>query len=102
MKSWIDYFILGDLYILGFGFDFAEFDLWWLVNRKLREKADCGEIYFYEPETKDNYYKLLAMSDMGIHIESLDTKIGEDEKDKNSKYDAFYNEAIADITLKVN
>ncbi len=38
IKSWIDYFVLGNLYILGFGFDFVEFDLWWLLSRRLREK----------------------------------------------------------------
>ena len=101
IKSWIDYFILGDLYVLGFGYDFAEFDLWWLVNRKLKEKANCGAIYFYEPETEENRYKLLAMKDMGIHIETLNTQITADENDLNSKYDDFYNKAIADIALKI-
>lgn len=101
VKSWIDYFILGDLYILGFGFDYAEFDLWWLVNRRLREKANCGEIYFYEPEVEENHYKLLAMKDMGIKVETLNIKISADEKDSEIKYNDFYNKAILDIAVKV-
>ena len=36
VKSWLDSFILGDVHILGFGMDFSEFDLWWLLNRKKR------------------------------------------------------------------
>ena len=49
VKSWVDDFILGDVYILGFGMDFSEFDLWWLLNRKKREKADHGNVWFYTP-----------------------------------------------------
>ncbi|MBR6941466.1 MAG: SIR2 family protein, partial [Clostridia bacterium] len=33
IKSWIDAFILGDVYVLGFGFDYSEIDLWWLLER---------------------------------------------------------------------
>ena len=101
MKSWIDYFILGDLYILGFGFDFAEFDLWWLINRRIRETALQSKICFYEPETEDNKYKLLAMRDMGINVESLGIRIDAGETDKNSKYEDFYNKAIDDIASKI-
>ena len=48
IDSWIDLFLLGDVYILGFGFDFAEVDLWWLLNRKKNEKADHGDVIFYD------------------------------------------------------
>ena len=49
INSWIDAFIMGDVYVLGQGFNFSEIDLWWLLNRKAAEKADHGEVYFYEP-----------------------------------------------------
>ena len=101
IKSWIDYFILGDLYILGFGFDFAEFDLWWLINRRIREKETKGKIYFYEPKTKDNKYKLLAMEDMGIKVESLGIEIEEKDENADRKYNDFYNKAIDDIANKM-
>ena len=39
MESWLDAFIMGDVYVLGFGCDFSEMDLWWLINRKKREKS---------------------------------------------------------------
>ena len=32
--SWVDYFLLGDVYIVGLGMDYSESDLWWLVNCK--------------------------------------------------------------------
>lgn len=100
MQSWVDYFILGDLYILGFGFDYTEFDLWWLINRRMREKAKTGKIYFYEPKSDGNYYKQNAMKKMGINVETLGMEIISDND--SSKYDDFYNKAIADIECKVD
>ncbi|MBR1433065.1 AbiH family protein [Ruminococcus sp.] len=38
-KSWMDLFILGDVYIIGTALDVSEIDLWWLINRKARETA---------------------------------------------------------------
>jgi hypothetical protein len=34
--SWIDLFLANDLHILGFSFDFAEVDLWWLLTYRSR------------------------------------------------------------------
>lgn len=50
-KSWIDYFMLGDVYIVGLGLDFSELDLWWLINCKKRhnERIGGGSIYWFEP-----------------------------------------------------
>jgi hypothetical protein len=47
--SWIDYFLLGNVYIVGFGMDLSEMDIWWLINQKKRNFSDCGKIYYYEP-----------------------------------------------------
>ena len=33
-KSWVDYFLLGEVSIIGFSFDFNEFDLWWLLDER--------------------------------------------------------------------
>ncbi len=49
-NSWLDSFIMGDVYVLGFGFDPAEIDLWWLLERKKRERATKGKVYFYIPK----------------------------------------------------
>lgn len=35
-SSWMDYFLLGNVYIIGLGMDLSEMDLWWLVNCKKR------------------------------------------------------------------
>ena len=33
-KSWIDYFLVGDIHIIGLSLDPSEMDLWWLINFK--------------------------------------------------------------------
>ena len=47
--SWIDAFVLGDVYMLGFGLDFSEVDIWWLLEYKANHRDICGSTYFYEP-----------------------------------------------------
>lgn len=95
IESWTDAFILGDVYILGFGFGFAESDMWWLLNRKKREPAKIGKTYFYElnlPE-KSNRAKLDLLRVMGAEI------IPKTVSDNN--WPDLYEQAIADIERRV-
>ena len=64
----MDAFILGDVYILGFGFDLSEFDLWWLLNRKFNEKADHGHVYYLEPKSPvlDEKLELLKLLEVEV------------------------------------
>lgn len=48
--SWIDAFVLGDVYILGFGLDLSESELWWLLDYKSQNKLICGQTFYFEPE----------------------------------------------------
>ena len=43
--SWLDYFLLGEVYAVGFGFDPSEFDIWWAIERKARENAKHGILH---------------------------------------------------------
>ena len=47
-RSWTDWFILGDVYTVGFGYDFSEFDLWWAAERKARENAQVGRLIAWQ------------------------------------------------------
>lgn len=47
--SWIDAFILGDVYIVGLGLDFSEIDLWWLLEYKRNNRDISGKTVFYDP-----------------------------------------------------
>ena len=90
--SWLDYFILGDVYCLGFGFDTAEMDLWWLLCRKKRERAAHGALYFIEPDRKsaETKHALLRAYDaqcVTMGMADLD----------NDGYKRFYEKAVAEI-----
>lgn len=97
INSWIDAFILGDVYVLGFGYDLSEFDLWWLLERKSREKAETGKLFYFAPSSEefDEKTELLKVYedtvqhiDCGIAIPKNATK-----EEKNELYRKFYEAA---------
>ena len=49
--SWIDYFMLGDVTIVGLGLDLSEMDLWWLISCKKLHFPDTG-VTLYKPDVK--------------------------------------------------
>lgn len=53
--SWVELFFNSNVYIVGFGMDFSEIDIWWLVNKRARFKAQVPQInnrisYLYDPK----------------------------------------------------
>lgn len=88
ISSWIDAFILGDVHILGFGYNVSEFDLWWLLDRKMREKAQKGttHFYYYDEETKtaDVRDKLNLLQCYGVTLHAV--------PESNRKF--FYDRAL--------
>ena len=58
MRSWLDYFLLGDVHIVGLGMSLSELDLWWLVNCKKRHFPD-RTVTLYKPDIRPEE-KLLA------------------------------------------
>ncbi len=94
IDSWVDAFIMGDVYVLGFGYDTAETDLWWLLNRKKRENAAHGKVYFYEPSFgREIKHALLECYDVEVN------NLG--YTGKNVNYQEFYTEAIQKIITKI-
>lgn len=97
--SWVDAFILGDVYVLGFGYDLSEFDLWWLLERKAREKAETGKLFYFSPSSENFdektellkvYENIVQHIDCGITI----PKNAPDEE-INELYRNFYDAALA-------
>ena len=101
VNGWIDAFIMHDVYVVGYRFDLSEGDLWWLLNRKCREKAKHGKVFFFEPislgEQPDARLELLEL---------LIRKDVDDDGDvgavvripvKDENYIAFYQQAFAKI-----
>ena len=103
--SWIDYFILGDLYIVGQGFDFSEFDLWWLLNRRKRERInqeDLSNVIMYNPlEDGANTVVCDVLDKMGAKIESFNLSAPHDKNENNDFYNRFYELVINDIERKI-
>ncbi len=42
--SWIELFFRTNVYIVGFGMDFSEIDIWWLLNKRARLLLEVPEI----------------------------------------------------------
>jgi hypothetical protein len=100
MLSWVDAFLLGDVYILGYNFDYCEVDLWWLLNRKKREKASNGETFFYEPSSAKTAAKQKLLETFGVKICNCGIEIPDDTADHSKDYQAFYLAAAAEIADK--
>ena len=48
-ESWVDYFLIGNVYISGLGMYLAEQDLWWLLSFKAMHFPKT-KVYFYQTE----------------------------------------------------
>lgn len=105
--NWIDAFVTGDVYILGFGAAFCEQVFWMLMERKKRKGPQCGKVLFYEPKLeyfeKDKLRKnqqqkavLGMMRAFGAEYHSLGMTIS-----KDSQFKEFYKLACQDIIAKV-
>lgn len=64
-KSWIDYFLFCDVHILGFGLDFSEIDIWWLLSYK-KIKYPNSKVYLYAPKISEDKKMLLSCYNVEI------------------------------------
>lgn len=98
LNSWIDSFILGDVYVLGFSFGLSEVDLWWLLNRKQRERAEHGKVYFYELHSEKQREKTELLKLMDVEIIDLGfSDTDNTTPDGKPDYKRFYQAAIKEI-----
>lgn len=67
-ESWVDYFMIGDVYTIGFGLGVSELDIWWLINCKKRHGSKNSNIYFWDANIADEK-KLLAEA-YGVNVRS--------------------------------
>jgi len=92
IKSWIDSFILNEIYVLGFGFDFSEMDLWWLLERKNREKACHGRVHFFCPEWEmDIGEKVKLLKSYGVDVHGSEINVCDND------YASYYKAALSII-----
>lgn len=110
IKSWLDTFILGDVFCIGAGFDHSDFDLWWLLNRKAREtNVQVGSVYFYEPKpfafsSKIDLLKVIKKStddERLVDVINLGFELDENGRVIEADYSDFYNAVVDDIADKL-
>lgn len=65
-ESWLDYFLMGEVYTFGFSFDLSEFDIWWATERKSREHAINGKVHAYMFSEKQESKKPTMFRAMGV------------------------------------
>lgn len=90
VKSWVDYFMVCDVHIIGFSMDLAEVDLWWLLCCKKRHFPD-SKVYFYEPDGK-----YIVQSEKELLMKAYAVTI-QTEEEFNGNYREFYLKSISAI-----
>ena len=94
--SWIDYLLYADVFFVGFGLDYSEFDLWWLINKRMKT-PNHGEMYFYHPITDDVIEERLKL------LQCFDIKVNSlGDKKETIDYNKFYKEVYEDIITVCN
>lgn len=99
IKSWIDAFLYGDLYIMGFGMDFSETDLWWLLQYKAKEQEDFGNTVFFDKDLKNKAKTDLKTWGKYKLFKVLNMKV-EDCGGKTKDYKDFYEEVCNYLKTK--
>lgn len=96
-SSWIELFFNSNIHIVGFSLDYAEIDLWWILNKRARmKKSELGsliknKIFFYF-DTIDIHLKGI-MDSMDITVEKIPT--GKD------KYNDYYKNVLKVLNTKM-
>lgn len=98
-SSWIELFFNSNIHILGFSLDYAEIDLWWIINKRARmKKSELGaliknEIIFYCDEINEHLKGILCSMDISVEINP--TSSGKD------KYQDYYRTLIKKLNDKI-
>lgn len=67
-RSWVDYILFGNVYVVGQGMDFSEMDLWWLMDCK--KFYGKGTTILHKPEMSDK--QILLAEACGVNPEKCD------------------------------
>lgn len=98
MVSWVDYFLVGDVHILGFKFDLAEVDLWWLLSFKSRHFQFAKTYFYCMEEELEPEIKIMLQT---YNVEIIDPRKSKNDAegliDQQKKYEEFYKSAIEEI-----
>ncbi len=99
-SSWIELFFNSNVHIFGFSFNYAEIDLWWIINKRARMKKSR----FRELINNDIIFYCIDIDEyMEGVLESMDVKVEKfSSVDKNNKYHDYYKKLIEHFNSKIN
>ena len=104
-KSWIDLFYSKNIYIIGYGLDNAEIDIWWLLGKRARMNKNyrLPIIKFYEMglinEQLQAKEKALAAFGVTTDIKSL---LHAEKNELNKAYAKYYLDTLEEINNSIN
>lgn len=102
VKSWIDLFFLSDIYIVGFGLDYSEIDIWWLLchrARLIRKGMNIkNHIFFYDPFVSPAKRNVLEA--LGVQV--IDGLSYYKNSTEENFYKKWYNNVFDSIERKIN
>lgn len=100
-QTWVDLFFAATVYFIGFGLDFSETDIWWLLNKRARfkEKLEISnEIFFYAPKQQKNATKLdiakakakeKVLESFGVQYQKVSYELREDSVNPEYLLDVY-------------
>lgn len=107
-KSWIDLFYSKNIYIIGYGLDNAEIDIWWLLGKRARmsqnrhQNRRLPHINFYEKGSMDKQLvakqKALAAFGVATNIKSISQA---EKNELNKAYAKYYLETLEEINKTI-
>lgn len=107
--NWVQAFLKGDVYILGFSAALGELAFWRMMEKRKRKKGENGKLHFYEPKfayrAEENLLKnqqqkavLTMLKAFGADYHPLGVEISESNE---GDFKVFYEKAAEDIIQKV-
>ena len=103
-KSWIDLFYSKNIYIIGYGLDNAEIDIWWLLGKRARmnQNNQLPIINFYEMDLIDEQrvakQKALDAFSVTTNIKSL---LKAEKNELNKIFAEYYLETLEAINKTI-
>jgi hypothetical protein len=89
-RSWMDYFMLGNVHIVGLGMSLSEMDLWWLINCKKRNFPDTT-VTLYKPDIRTEERMLAEAYGVIVKTDGFD-----------GDYRAYYQNVCEKLKAEIN
>lgn len=106
---WADLFFLTDVHIIGFGMDFSEIDIWWLLTKRARLMRAMSKNFkgkdlirnkiFYYGHNEEDKHKIELLEAYGVKCIIKDKPEGENWK---GLYDHLINEMKINMDTRKN